>query len=101
MTNKEALQAVIVEEASENLLTKALLDYSISGDASYAASNASLVNSAAIAALQTILSLPDITEGGFSKKYDRSAIQKRIDLLQGVQAAATAAPVIRNASNRW
>lgn len=100
MTNKEALQAVIVEKASDNLLDKALLDQSITGAAAYTASDASKIDLAAIDVLQSLLSVPNVSEGGYSVSYDRTAILNRIEMLRA-KTNTTLRPVIRDASNRW
>jgi hypothetical protein len=100
MTNKEALVAVVLVDANDNLLEKALADGSITSTDNYSPENSQAVDSAAISVLRSILSMPDITEGGYSIRYDRASIQKRIDAL-AANVGIDNGPVIRDASDRW
>lgn len=102
MTNKEALVAVIQCSVDDNTLLKALLDQDVSDSGTYDKANASSINKAAIDVLEGLLSRADVSEGGFSESFDRSAIEKRLNLLykkEGLTKPGTA--VIRDVSNRW
>lgn len=100
MTNKNALLAVVQVAVEDDVIEKALLDQSLNLGSTYTTTNAKAIDLAAIDVLDGILSRPDISEGGFSVRYDRTAIQKRLDALKRKQGI-TSGPVIRDASNRW
>lgn len=78
MTNKEALVAVLRINLPDNSLDKALLDQAVTGAETYSAANAKSIDLCAIDLLVGLLSEPDVTEGGFSLKYDRAAVQKQV-----------------------
>lgn len=102
MTNKEALVAVVQVSVDDNVLEKALLDQNIKSDYDYKVANSSSISKAAIDILEGLLSRADVSEGAFSEKFDRSAIQARLTVLYkkaGITQAST--PVLRDASNRW
>jgi hypothetical protein len=83
MTNKEALIATIMvsTQAAGSIVEKVLVDFSIDASATYSAANAKEIDLCAIEVLKGILSTPDISEGGFSVKYDRGAVQARLSAL--------------------
>lgn len=78
MTNKEALIAVLRVNVPDNTLEKAMLDQVVTGNETYSAANAKSIDLCAIDVLAGLLAEPDISEGGYSIKYDRSAIQKHL-----------------------
>jgi hypothetical protein len=85
MTVLEALKAVVdVPGISSNSYDKALIDAGIDGSATYLASNAQTINNAAVNVLKGFL-LSSISEGGYSVSFDRSAIENKITVLEGVK----------------
>jgi hypothetical protein len=100
MTNKEALVAVIQISVNDNTLEKALLDQGITSSSNYTAANTSKIDIAAIAVLEGVRSAPDISEGGFSIRYDRPAIERKIEALKHKTGLASGSE-IRDASDRW
>jgi hypothetical protein len=102
MTKKEALIAALQISVEDATLEKALIDNDVIGSETYTKSNATTIDLCAIEVLQGILSIPDVTEGGYSVKYDRAAVQARLTYLSiknGVDNPSI--PRITDASNRW
>lgn len=95
MTNREALEAVLQVDVDRITVEKAMIDVGIDPEDTYGSSLKKKIDGCAVSILQGILSRPDITEGGYSVKYDRSAIQARIDSINGVKPK-TAQVRIRN-----
>lgn len=82
MTNKEALVAVLGGfEVPDDTLEKALLDVGIRGAQEYVSDNAEDIDVCAIDILQLLLSVPNVSEGGYSISYDRGAIKERLNFL--------------------
>lgn len=81
MTNKEALVAALQVSVDDNTLEKALLDNDITGSAVYDKTKAADIDLCAINVLQSILATADVSEGGYSVRYDRTAIQARLQYL--------------------
>lgn len=81
MTNKEALISVLQCEVDDNALEKALIDAGIIGSDAYTAGTSESIDKCALPILQGLLSQANISEGGFSKSFDRAAIQARIKTL--------------------
>lgn len=81
MTIKEALAAVVGFTTEDNILDKALIDNDLTGATAYSSSVSVEVDSAAVDALFAMLSAPDISEGGYSIKYDRDAIKSKLLIL--------------------
>lgn len=83
MTNLEALQGALGEYvASDNALSKALIDQDlVSGDA-YSSGNKEAVNNAAIDVLNGIL-YSSVSEGGYSVTYSAESIRAKILSLGG------------------
>lgn len=108
MTVKEALLAEISVEASDSQLIKALADVQATEDVLItdiyeSSEHRNLVDLAAINVLQSLLSLPDFTEGGVSMKYDKKYMQARLIQLQvrqGVYVEEGTATV-SDISNLW
>jgi hypothetical protein len=102
MTNKEALIAALQLTVDDMALEKALIDQQVTGSETYQRDNATAIDQCAIEVLQGILSAPDVSEGGYSVKYDRGAVQQRLSYLldkNGLSNSLT--PKVKDASNRW
>lgn len=78
MTNKEALIAAVSFSVPDNMLEKALLDRTLTGASTYTSANAEKVDMCVIDLLQRVLSEPDVTEGGYSIRFDRKAVEARL-----------------------
>jgi hypothetical protein len=78
MTNKEALISELPFEVDDMMIEKSLIDNSVTGSSTYVADSAESIDLCVVKILQRLLSEPDITEGGYSKKFDRSAAEKRL-----------------------
>jgi len=81
MTIKESLIAALGMPADDMLVDKALIDNELTGTAAYTKDMALQVENAAIDILLSLKSQPDVSEGGFSVRYDRKAIDERIAFL--------------------
>ncbi len=81
MTNKEALIAVLRVSVPDNTLEKALADQEVTAAGTYAKANAKSIDLCAIDVLTGLLSEPDISEGGYSIKYERDAVQQHLVIL--------------------
>lgn len=81
MIVKEALVAVIGIPVDENLVEVAIIDQGLLGNQEYTKSHAPFVGKAAVDVLLSIWSQPDVTEGGYSVKYDRNAVKDRLVFL--------------------
>jgi hypothetical protein len=81
MTLKEALAAVVSQSVSDNVLEKALADWELLGDDLYTNSSALLVDAAAVDVLFNLWASPNVSEGGFSVSYDRTALKDKIIIL--------------------
>lgn len=102
MTNKEALESVVQVSVSDKTLEKAMIDNGINGAETYASSSSKSIDLAAIDVLNWVLATPDVSEGGYSVKYDRNAIRARVEALSAkLSIDSGSRPVIRDASNRW
>lgn len=103
MTIKEALIAVLRVNLPDNSLEKALLDQGITGSSTYTAADAKAVDYCAMDLLLGLLSEPDVSEGGYSVKYDRAAVLNyvkslakkhgREDILKGLVPTVTSKSV--------
>lgn len=78
MTVQEALQSVLLFEVSQTRIDKALIDGDLAGADEYTRTDKTAVDTAALNVLTDLLSAPDVSEGGLSIRYDRTAITKRI-----------------------
>lgn len=89
MTNKEALQAVLLGIVVEdNSLLKTLTDHAVTFNEEYTKDKRSIINVCALDILNTLLSAADFSEGDMSVKYDKSAIEMRIGRLTGAMDEA-------------
>lgn len=78
MTNKEALAAVVRVSIPDSSYEKSMLDRDVNPAATYTKENAEAIDLCAIELLSGLLSDPDVSEGGYSIKFDRGAVQKRL-----------------------
>jgi hypothetical protein len=81
MTNKEALVAVIRVSIPETSLEKSMLDRDIIPGDGYTKDNAKDIDLCAIELLAGLLNEPDVSEGGYSVKYDRNSVKERLLML--------------------
>ncbi len=81
MTKLQALQSVVSDSVDPMILEKALIDAGITASDAYEAADKEPIDKAAIPVLQGLLSSANVSEGGFSKSYDRDAIQVRLTQL--------------------
>jgi carbamoylphosphate synthase large subunit len=99
MTNKEALIAVCMVVVPDLSVEKALIDNDIIGEDEYSVDVKEEIDLCAIDVLKGTLALADITEGGYSVRYDRKAIQARLDqLMAALDIAVSTEPTIDGAS---
>lgn len=83
MTNKEALAATLQTSVPDLSLEKALADRDIDSADDYESANLELIDRSAIDLLWGLLSAPDISEGGYSIRYDRNTVKSRLLFLAG------------------
>lgn len=100
MTNKEALTASLQVEFPDSSIDKALIDADITGTDTYTLANTKVIDEMAIELLQGLLSTPDVSEGDMSIKYDRKAVQARVDYLMG-KSGKVSQPKVRDVSHLW
>lgn len=81
MTIKEALISEVPFSVSENMLEKAMIDNEVTGSDTYSSSSKESIDYCVMDILKRVLSEADVTEGGYSIKFDRSAIEKRLKYL--------------------
>lgn len=95
MTNKEALTASVpATNLPDITLEKALLDQDVTPGDTYSKEKAESIDLATIDVLKYLLSVPNVSEGGYSVSFDRAAVQKRLDDLNGKYNLATK-PTVR------
>lgn len=81
MTVKEALISFIGMPVQDGNIEKVLVDNDLTGTEPYTKSLSESIEKAAIDVLYNAWLTPDVSEGGFSIKYDRTAIRSRLLLL--------------------
>lgn len=98
MTNKAYFISLLGYAPSADAVEGALTDAGITADGNYTTANTVALKTAAVSTLQSLLTTPDITQGTgettFATKYDRSAILKRIAMLED-QLGISAKPTIK------
>jgi len=84
MTNKERLISILGFSPESNALEGEMLDVGISGTDSYETKNGLVLKKCAIKIMEILLSTADTTNSvsGFTIRYDRAAIEKRIVLFK-------------------
>ncbi len=102
MTNKERLISLLGFEPPKNAAEAAMIDAGITEAATYTAPALVSVKTAAIEVMKVILTTADTTNSltGFSQKYDRDAIRKRISELEE-ELLITIGPSIKDATYKW
>ena len=88
MTNKEALVATLQANVPDNSLEKALADRAVVSAAIYGPTQTAGVEQAAMDILWGVLTSADVSEGGYSVRYDRAAIKSRLIFLAKKYGAA-------------
>lgn len=78
MTKQEAVVATCQASVPSNSIQLALTNRGLNGTDPYMAADQTDIELASIDVLYGLLSTPDITEGGYSIKFDRSSIQARL-----------------------
>jgi hypothetical protein len=83
MTVKERVEQLLGFQPGKGVVEGALIDYDLTGSDNYEKSLSTSVRRCALSILEVLLSTADTVDGNqISIKYDRAAIQKRIDRLQ-------------------
>lgn len=97
MTNRERLISLLGFEPPKNSAEGALLDFGIDGEGSYAAANIDSIKKAAIEVMKVLLTTADTGNAvtGFTIKYDRAAIEKRIKQLEDELEVTDSQPTIK------
>jgi len=102
VTKKEALIATCQASVPDGSLELSLINRGLTGTDAYSAADQQAVELCAIDVLNGLLSTPDISEGGYSIRFDRAAVQKRVLFLaqrNNVRAITDAQmPKVRGAS---
>jgi hypothetical protein len=81
MTKKAALTASVLVDVPDDSIEKVLIDKGITGTDNYTADDAKDVDLMAIDVLTSLLSIADVSEGGYSVRYDRKSIMDRLNFL--------------------
>jgi hypothetical protein len=97
MTNRERLISLLGFEPPKNSAEGALIDLGIVDTSEYAVGTLDSIKRAAIEVMKVLLTTADTTNGevGFSVKYDRAAIEKRIAQLEDELNVTDARPTIK------
>lgn len=77
MTIKDAVIYELKVSVDDGAIEKALTDAGITGSETYAQSNKQSVDLVVLSILEGLLATPDVSEGGYSVKYDRKYISER------------------------
>jgi hypothetical protein len=81
VTNKEALIANVGFSVPDNMVEKAMIDNDVTGTTEYAKDAAESIDLCTIPILKRVLSEPDVSEGGYSIRFDRASVEKRLESL--------------------
>jgi hypothetical protein len=102
VTKKEALIATCQASVPDGSLELALINKGLTGTDAYSAADQPAIELCAIDVLNGLLAQPDVTEGGYSVRFDRASVQKRVLFLaqrNNVTAVTDAVtPKVRGAS---
>ncbi|GAO43792.1 DUF6706 family protein [Flavihumibacter petaseus] len=83
MTVKEALIAEIAMSVDDMLVDKTLVDHGVYENRTYTKELSETIGKASIDILLSIWTMPDVSEGGYSVKYNRDAVKSRLLFLAG------------------
>lgn len=106
-TIREYIQAKLDRyniELSEAEIDAILAYNDLVGPDTYSSSASRAVKLAIVKCIPELLLQPDITEGGFSRKFDKAAVIAYYSMLckeLGVEDQLTPKPNLKNISNRW
>lgn len=78
MTVREALINIVSTPVNDGTIDLVLINSDLIGTEQYSKALSESIEKAAIEVLQASVSAPDISEGGYSIRYDRNAIQSRL-----------------------
>lgn len=81
MTVKEALISFIGMPVQDGNIEMVLVNHDLSGSGTYTKTLSESIEKAAIDVLYNAWLTPDVTEGGYAIKYDRTALRSRLLLL--------------------
>lgn len=97
MTNRERLISLLGFEPPKNSAEGALLDFGIVDSDVYTASSMDSIKRAAIEVMKVLLTTADTgnAQTGFQIKYDRAAIEKRINQLEDELNVTDTRPTIK------
>lgn len=107
MTTRDYLSANIsgfVSYLPPAIIDGALVSVGADPDANFTQSDRQKVDLALLEIIPKLLLTPDVTEGGYSVKYDRNAISQYYRFLcekLGVENKLERKPTIRDASDLW
>lgn len=91
-------------ELTEAEIDAILADNELVGTDNYSSTVSTPIKLAIVKCIPELLLQPDITEGGFSRKFDKAAIISYYSMLckeLGVEDQLSPKPTLKNASNRW
>ncbi|AUD00939.1 DUF6706 family protein [Spirosoma pollinicola] len=94
--------AVYSIELTPVRLDTLLVDQDLNGPDTYSKAQSAAVKTALLSVLTDLLAMPDVTEGGMSLKWDRSAVQVYCNQLRSdLGLTATSEPSVVDRSNLW
>ena len=89
-------------ELSTVRLERLLVDADLDGSVAYTKDKVQAVKGVLVTVVSELLAMPDVTEGGYSVKWDRSAVGAYLSQLRAeLGIVPTGTPTISNASNLW
>ncbi len=106
-TIRETISATLSRyniELSEAEIDAKLIDQDLTPTDPYSASASRSINLAIVSVIPELLLAPDITEGGYSIKFDRGAVMKFYSWLcseLGLEDKLNPQPKIRDKSSMW
>jgi hypothetical protein len=104
MTNLEALQAKVGYPLATNTFILALINRGLSQTETYVAANMRLLELSQADCLKTLISSPNVSEGGYSlSASDKASIRKLADCIYSKwgESQNVSNPVIRDLTDRW
>lgn len=83
-------------------LEKLCIDNDLNGTSDYTSAMAPVMDRVVLAGLEWILTMPDVTEGAVSIKYDRASVQQAIDALKTkLGLGGSSGPTVTSMSHLW